>query len=103
MAKWVDVLDDDELWDGDMAGVSVGKDRYLVVRSDGTLRAFRDVCPHKGTPLSDGDLAEGVLTCNVHLWEFDVSTGRSINPCGSELTCYPVRVQGGRIEIEIDS
>lgn len=100
MGNWVDVYDDEELWDGDLAGVVVGKDKYVILRSNNELRAFKDACPHKGTPLSDGDLADGVLTCPVHLWEFDVASGDSINPCGEQLESFPIRCNGARIEIE---
>jgi nitrite reductase/ring-hydroxylating ferredoxin subunit len=101
MGKWVDVYDDDELWDGDMAGVTVGKEKILIMRANDELRAFKDSCPHKGTPLSDGDLDNGVLTCNVHLWEFDVASGDSVNPCGEKLEPYPCRVTDGRVEVEV--
>jgi toluene monooxygenase system ferredoxin subunit len=101
VSDWVDVYDDDELWDGDIAGVTVGKEKVLICRSNEKLLAFQDACPHKGTPLSDGDLSDGVLTCNVHLWEFDVATGDSVNPTGEKLTCFAVRANGGRIEVEI--
>jgi toluene monooxygenase system ferredoxin subunit len=86
--------------DGDIAGVKVGKEKFLLCRSNDELHAFVDACPHKGTPLSDGDLDDGILTCNIHLWEFDVATGDSVNPCGEKLTSCPVRVSGGRIEIQ---
>ncbi len=101
MGNWVDVYDDEELWDGDMAGVSAGKEKILLLRSKDQLYAFKDSCPHKATPLSDGDLEDGVLTCNVHLWEFDVASGDSINPCGERLEAYPCRVNAGRIEVEL--
>jgi len=101
MSNWVDVYDDEELWDGDMAGVSAGKEKVLILRSNDELRAFKDFCPHKGTPLSDGDLSDGVLTCNVHLWEFDVASGDSVNPCGEKLEGFPIRCNAGRIEVEV--
>src|SRR4051794_16228138 len=63
MSNWVDVYDDEELWDGDMAGVTVGKEKILIMRANDQLRAFKDSCPHKATPLSDGDLDGEVLTC----------------------------------------
>ncbi len=94
MGNWVDVYDDDELWDGDMAGVTVGKEKVLIMRANEKLLAFKDACPHKGTPLSDGDLDDGVLTCNVHLWEFDVASGDSVNPRGEKLEPYPCRLNG---------
>lgn len=103
MGKWVDVYDDDELWDGDMAGVKAGKEKLFIVRSNDELRAYQDVCPHKGVPLTDGDLDDGILVCGVHLWEFDVVTGDSVNPCGEKLVGFPCRVNNGRIEVEVDA
>jgi nitrite reductase/ring-hydroxylating ferredoxin subunit len=100
MSDWIDVYDDGELWDGDIAGVTAGKEKIIIMRSNEELRAFKDCCPHKATPLSDGDLADGILTCNVHLWEFDVSTGESVNPCGEKLESFPIRENGGRIEVQ---
>jgi len=101
MSDWVDVYDDEELWDGDIAGVTVGPEKIIIMRSNDELHAYKDVCPHKGTPLSDGELDGGILTCNVHLWEFDVATGDSVNPCGEKLIGYPIRVNAGRIEVQV--
>ena len=38
--------------------------------------AFDDVCPHRGTPLSQGSLSGTTLTCAAHTWEFDVTSGK---------------------------
>lgn len=39
--------------------------------STGALRAFYDVCPHRGAPLSAGPSAEDRLHCPYHGWQFD--------------------------------
>ncbi len=95
--RWIDVYEDDALWDGDKVGVDAEGHKILLLRVDGALVAFADACPHKGTPLSDGDLDGGKLICGVHLWEFDAKSGKSINPVGKPLACFPVRVEAGRI------
>ncbi|SAK96668.1 Rieske (2Fe-2S) protein [Caballeronia hypogeia] len=42
-------------------------DEALVVfRSNGTLVAARDVCPHRGAPLSQGWVEDGNLVCPYH-------------------------------------
>ncbi len=95
--RWIDVYEDDALWDGEKVAVDAEGRKIVLLRVDGALAAFADACPHKGTPLSDGHLGEGVLTCGVHLWKFDAKTGKSINPVGKQLSCFPVRVDAGRI------
>jgi toluene monooxygenase system ferredoxin subunit len=101
--SWVRVQADDELWDGDLVGVEVAGRKVLLLRADGQVRAYRDVCPHKGTPLSDGELDGSVLTCPVHLWEFEAISGASINPVGERLCAHPVRVVDGYIEVDPDA
>jgi toluene monooxygenase system ferredoxin subunit len=90
----------DELWSGEMIGVSVGGRNILLVNFDDTVRAYADTCPHMRTRLSQGLLVGHVLTCATHHWQFDVRTGRGINP---ETTCleeFPVRIENGDILVD---
>ncbi len=98
---WVDVYEDEALWDGEKVAVPAEGRGVLLARVGGVVVAYLDACPHKGSPLSDGELENGVLTCGVHLWKFDATTGRSINPVGRPLSCVPVRVSDGRILVGI--
>ncbi|PRC59305.1 2Fe-2S ferredoxin, partial [Mycobacterium sp. ITM-2017-0098] len=56
--------------------VQVGRESVLLVRGrDGLLRAFLNVCRHRGAQLcSDADGAEGVvkrtLRCPYHSWTY---------------------------------
>lgn len=45
----------------------------LLVRDrDGTVRAVRDECPHRGAPLSRGHCTGDELVCGFHGWRFDL-------------------------------
>lgn len=49
----------------------------LVLRgSDGEIRAFHNVCPHRGNRILNGAGMVGRLVCNFHGWSWDAS-GRS--------------------------
>lgn len=37
---------------------------------DGSVFAMRDICPHRGIPLSDGRLDRGEVECCYHGWRF---------------------------------
>ena len=58
---------------GDAAPVSVaGLPAFLVRGDDGTVRAFQNVCPHRGTRLIDGPCGgKPLITCPYHAWAFD--------------------------------
>ena len=48
---------------------------YVVWRREGGIGALRDVCPHRGAPLSQGCVRGGNVVCPYHGWTFD-ATGR---------------------------
>jgi toluene monooxygenase system ferredoxin subunit len=92
----------DDLWSGEMSGIHVDGRQLLLVNVEGVIHAYADACPHQRSLLSKGSLEGKILTCPTHFWEFDVSTGRGINPRGACLAAYAVRVQDGDIFVELD-
>ncbi|HEU4403192.1 MAG TPA: Rieske 2Fe-2S domain-containing protein [Candidatus Polarisedimenticolia bacterium] len=66
----------------------------------GTLYATANTCPHRGGPLGEGSLAEGVVTCPWHRFQYEVATGRCLTNPALSLACYKVRVQGQEILVE---
>jgi phenylpropionate dioxygenase-like ring-hydroxylating dioxygenase large terminal subunit len=59
---------------GDYVNYEIGHDSILVVRSaPDRIRAFHNVCPHRGRRLRDdarGNL--GLIFCGYHAWTFDL-------------------------------
>ena len=97
--EWVDACRADELWDGEMESVSVGGKDVLLVKHGGEFVAFQGNCPHQSIPLVEGVLEDGVLSCRAHLWQFDVTTGRGINPGNCKLRRYPIRIVDQVVQI----
>jgi toluene monooxygenase system ferredoxin subunit len=87
----------DDIWAGEMTAVHLGAAAVLLCNLDGTLVAYEDRCPHLASPLSEGALDGGVLTCAAHEWQFDARTGRGVNPTSACLRRYPVRLDGEQI------
>lgn len=101
---WWPALAQDDLWEGEMTAVSVDRTDVLLVNVGGCLRAFSNECPHQSAPLSDGVLTGEKLTCGRHLWEFDVLTGRGINPATARLMPYRCEArEDGNIYVRISS
>jgi len=89
----------DDLWIGDMDAFVIADKPVLLVNVDGAFKAYADVCPHQAVKLSEGKFDGCVLTCRAHRWEFDATTGLSINPSNQRLVEYPVRVVDGMVQI----
>lgn len=93
----------DELWQGEIQCIVIdGKEVLLVHTDGGEVCATQAVCPHQEFSLAEGELKGNVLTCSKHLWQFDVTTGKGINPSHAELALIPVRVNGEDVLVDVD-
>lgn len=74
-SSWVLVADLSELAEpGDYVATMVGYEPVLLVRDlEGSLHAFSNVCPHRGTAVAEGvGNCEAEFTCPYHGWTFSV-------------------------------
>lgn len=74
---------------------AVADGRVVVVRIDGEVRAYRNRCLHQDAPLAGGWVRRGVLTCPLHFWRYDASTGELRNGVGC-LDRFEVEQHDGR-------
>jgi phenylpropionate dioxygenase-like ring-hydroxylating dioxygenase large terminal subunit len=74
---WYPALRADSLGKGETAVTMLLGIPMLVGRkSEGTLFALRDVCPHRGIPLSAGWFDGETVQCKYHGWRFEPCSGR---------------------------
>ncbi len=91
----------DDLWEGDMESFDVGDQEILVIHLEGgEIIATQAICPHQQSELVEGELKNNELTCKAHLWRFDLTTCKGINPTHAELARYPVKVEGESIYVD---
>ncbi|MDP6596298.1 MAG: Rieske 2Fe-2S domain-containing protein [Candidatus Poribacteria bacterium] len=93
----------DQVKSGRGLGVQLNQLLVGIYNVDGEYFAIDDVCPHMGGALHHGWLDECVVSCPLHMWEFDVKTGKSVWPDDVDLASYPVKVEGDDILVDIDS
>ncbi len=53
-----------------VARVAAGTPLLVVRGDDGRVRAFRNACRHRGTPLADGSGCSSVFVCPYHGWSY---------------------------------
>ena len=82
--------------------VEVEGARLVLARVGSEVYALGDACAHRGGPLHQGRLAGTRLTCPWHGWMYDVRTGQCLLPArGGPVPAYPVRVEAGRIFVDM--
>jgi vanillate O-demethylase monooxygenase subunit len=66
---------------------------YVVVRLDGEIKVFADICPHRYARLSDGQVVGSNIQCPYHGWQYDAN-GRCahVPALGIEATLPPAQL-----------
>jgi toluene monooxygenase system ferredoxin subunit len=93
----------DDLWSGEMMGLETDGNSILLVNVNDRIYAYADACPHQKSRLSEGALTGTNLRCARHHWEFDVCTGRGINPQSACLKVFPVTIENRDIFLDLDN
>lgn len=101
MGKPVKVAEQTDLNPGECTVVEVEGKTLALFNVDGTYYAIDNTCLHRGGPLGEGELEGNVVTCPWHGWRYDVSTGANVNNPAVKVACFPVRVEGPSIFIEV--
>jgi toluene monooxygenase system ferredoxin subunit len=94
--EWHKVAHLADFWEGELRDAEVGADTVLLVHLPGPeVKAYQGLCPHQEVLLVDGDWDEdaGTLICSGHRWEFDLRTGKGVNPSDCRLYEFPVRIE----------
>lgn len=86
-----------------MVAATVDGVDLVLGQTDSRVWAIEDLCSHAGCAFStDGDIDRGVVICDCHGSEFDVFTGRVLQPPASEpVRTFSVRRDGDVLEIEL--
>jgi nitrite reductase (NADH) small subunit len=102
MAEFHTVCKAQDLREGEGKTVVIGNKLIALFTVDGQHFAIDDVCPHMGASLSGGYLEKGIVTCPWHAWRFRLSDGAWADNPRIKIGCYPVRVEGGEVQIQVD-
>ncbi len=90
-----------EIPPGQAKKVKVGGKDVALFNVNGTFYAIDDTCPHRGGPLSEGELEGQEVTCPWHGARFNVTTGAHLTPPAPRgVTAYRVQVVGNDVQIE---
>ena len=106
-----------EFADRTIRTVGVNGREIGIVRWNGAMYAVNNLCTHQSGPVCSGilsgrliaaspggmdlDTSTPILACPWHGWEFDLRTGRALHDAQHRLRIFPVRVENGRVLVDI--
>lgn len=82
--------------------VEVGDRQVALFRAGAEVYAYENRCLHRGGPVGEGDVEDGVVTCPWHGWQYHVATGENILDRAVRLARYETIVRDGEILVALD-
>jgi nitrite reductase (NADH) small subunit len=102
MSKWIEVVELNKI---PVLGSRLIKTRDMDIAvfraSDDSVFAIRDACPHKGGPLSQGIMHGHSVTCPLHNWKIDLTSGNALAPDEGCSNVFPVKVENGKVFLQL--
>ncbi len=75
---------------------------YCIYRLEEGYYATDGICTHEEVHLEDGLVMDDEIECPMHQGIFNIKTGKAISPPAcDDLKTYPVKVEEGKIYIQI--
>ena len=100
---WIDATAADALPTNDVLGVVVAGREIALYTAGDAVYASDMLCTHGDARLCDGFLDGHEIECPLHQGKFDVRDRRATwEPACEPLRCHPVRIEGGRVFVQID-
>lgn len=101
---WHDVAADSEIPAGDVIGRIAGERPIALYRLSDGLYATDATCTHGNASLCNGFVEDdGQIECPLHQGRFDIRSGKALcEPLAQDLRVHPVRIEGGRVYVQVD-
>ena len=100
--KYVKVMSEEDLPIGKSAIISAGEDEIALFNYKGKYYAVANKCPHRGAPLGEGRIEEGIVICPNHEWRFKLEDGANMQNPELFIPTYPVKTRNDHIYIGLE-
>lgn len=100
--KYVRVMKEGDLPIGKSVVVTAKGEDMALFNYKGKYFAVANKCLHKGSPLAEGRIEEGVIICPNHEWRYDLKTGECAQNPYMKTKIFPVKLHKGSIYIGIE-
>lgn len=103
MSEFVTVAKVSDIPPGTSKAITIGQKTIAIFhRPEEIWLAIDDYCPHMGASLAEGTVQDNVVECPWHGWQFRLTDGKWVNSPKLSIGCYPVRVQGDDVQVNLN-
>lgn len=100
--RWLDVCSLNDIPERGARRVTVQGIEIGVFRThSGEVYAINNRCPHRNGPLSEGIVHDSAVTCPLHNWVIDLSTGMARGADEGCVKTYAVEIRADRVCVRV--
>ncbi len=100
--EWHLVCPAEEIDEEDVHRFDHGERTFAVYNTPKGFYATDGVCTHEEALLADGLVIGDIIECPLHQGRFHIPSGKAKSaPVCVDLKCYPVKVEGGQVFIQL--
>lgn len=98
---WHKVADLDDLPEGRVKTITVGRRSFALVHHDGAYGTLDNKCPHQGGPLGEGSIEKGWLRCPWHGYDYNPLTGLPPQGFSDRPSCFTTEVRDDGVYVAL--
>ena len=102
MSQWIEIVALEQI---PLLGARVVKAPNMNIAvfrgSNNQVHAIQDACPHKNGPLSQGIMHGNTVTCPLHNWKIDLTSGQALAPDEGCTNIFAVKVENGMVYLQL--
>ncbi len=98
---WHKVADLDDLPEGRVQTVTVGRRTLCLTHHEGQYGALDNRCPHQGGPLGEGSIEKGWLRCPWHGYDYSPLDGKPPGGFSDAPPCFATEVRDDGVYVEL--
>ena len=100
---WVKAANTKDISNEEIVSMDLEGRELMLIKKDGNISALDRICTHERADLSMGFLGENYITCPLHLSQFEVETGKALNPpAENQLKSYKVKIEENGIYVLLE-
>jgi naphthalene 1,2-dioxygenase system ferredoxin subunit len=102
--QWVEIAGVDDIDPEEAKSCRVGNVLLALYNVGGTFYATSDICTHAHAHLSDGYIEDDIVECPLHQGRFHIPSGKAVSaPVTEDVRTYPVKVEGGKVFVQVQT
>ncbi|MEH2195323.1 MAG: NifU family protein [Nostoc sp.] len=98
---WMKVATLDEVPEFSVVAVQLAGTSLILHRQGTTVKCYRNGCAHLGSPLENGKVENGIITCPSHAFQYKLETGECLTAPDISLQSYPVQIKDDKVFVKL--